>query len=261
MASSINHQITDLCGSLDFLKLWSKLTRGEAADYTKIPTDWLHNPGHFFPEAKKYVSTNPPPPFLLLPTPRNNPPALFLSKSSFSRWKFTRSSLDQLKRDLSPSVSGRWISSGDALVGLISGVITRARKNNNVKRVEGRSSEESQIEVISMAADGRERAPKGNMTEGQYFGNFNALLSGKISRPDLLSPTCAAASRVSLAIRNTLNAELSSEAVGSKILFFEDPKNIEPPGLISWTADVIFTNWCKFDMKSKAYGKIIDFIS
>lgn len=166
--------------------------------------------------------------------------------------------MKKLKQDLSPSASEQWISSGDALVALLSGVITRARKNGNVKRLEGRSSLESQTEAISMAADGRERAPEGNMTDGQYFGNFNTLLSATVSRSDLLSLNCESASRVALAIRDTLNLELSPEAVASKISFFEDPKNTKPLGRISWSADVIFTNWCKFDLKSEAYGRIFD---
>ncbi|KAG2194868.1 hypothetical protein INT47_002662 [Mucor saturninus] len=253
VASSINHQITDLCGYLDFLKLWSKLARGEAADFTKIPTSWFHNPGRFFSEADNYTSGNPPPPFEVHSAPLTGPQALLLATSNFTRWKITKSSLQRLKQDLSPSAPEKWISSGDALVAIISGAITRARESKKVKRLEGRSPEESQIEAISMAADGRERAPEGNMAEGQYFGNFNVLLSSEVCRSDLLSSTNEAASRVALAIRNTLNAELSPEAVKSKISFFEDPKNIEPPGRISWTVDVIFTNWCKFDLKSKDY--------
>lgn len=257
MASSINHQITDLCGYLDFLKLWSKLARGEEADYTKIPNDWYHNPGRFFKGLNIPKANTPPPPFIVLPVPVIGPPHFFLVPSVFSRWKFPRNSIEQLKQDLSPSSFGKWISSGDALVALLSGAITRARQNGNVKRHEGRSSSESLTEVISMAADGRERDPEGVMADGQYFGNFNAFLSGDVSRLDLLTPTSEAASRVALAMRDTLNLELSPKAVASKISFFEDPKNMQPPGRITWTADIVLTNWTKFDLKSKAYGKTI----
>ncbi|KAF8935074.1 hypothetical protein BGZ58_005265 [Dissophora ornata] len=167
--------------------------------------------------------------------------------------------MERLKSDFSPSVSKEhksdlWISSGDALAALLCGVITRARENAAVARLEGRSSLESQTERIAMAADGRGRAPQGNMS-GRYFGNFNALWSATVSRSDLTSLTCESASRVALAIRNDLNIQLSPEAIADKISFFEAPQNATPAGRIAWTADVILTNWCQFDLQ----GPKLDF--
>ncbi|KAG0164345.1 hypothetical protein DFQ28_010436 [Apophysomyces sp. BC1034] len=263
VAASIHHQVADLRGFLDFLEIWAQLARGETIDFTKIPDDWSHNPGRFFSGLIKDSTalTRPsPPPFMVLPTPATGPPPFLLAPSEVSRWKFTKSSMERLKSDFSPSASSKehksdmWISSGDALAALLCGVITRARENANVARLQGRSSLESQTEKIAMAADGRGRSPQGNMS-GRYFGNFNTLWSATVSRSDLLSLTCASASRVALAIRNTLNLELSPEAIAHKISFFEAPQNTTPPGRISWSADIILTNWCQFDLQ----GPKLDF--
>lgn len=197
---------------------------------------------------------------MVLPTPATGPPPFLLAPSEISRWKFTKDSMRRLKKDLSPSGSSgghrsdTWISSGDALAALVCGVITRARKSANVARLEGRSSFESQTEVIAMAADGRDRSPQGNMSK-QYFGNFNTLWAATTSRSDLLSPTCESAARVALAIRSNLSTQLSPEAIANKISFFEAPQYNIPPGRIAWSADIILTNWCRFDLQ----GPKLDF--
>ena len=263
MASSIHHQVTDLGGFLDFLELWAQIARCEPVDFTKIPDDWSHNPGRFFSGLIGESSfSTPPPPFTVLPASKTEPPQFLMAPSDVTRWKFTNSAMKRLKNDLSPSAasseehkSNLWISSGDALVTLLCGVITRARENAKVARLQGRSSLESQTEEIAMAADGRDRSPQGNMSGGRYFGNFNTLWSATVSRTDLLSLTCESASRVALGIRKALNLQLSTEAIAYKISFFEDPQNTEPPGRIAWSADIILTNWCKFDLQ----GSKLDF--
>ncbi|KAF8965518.1 hypothetical protein BGZ46_000582 [Entomortierella lignicola] len=253
VASSINHQATDLRGFLDFLELWAEIARGEAIDFTTIPSDWSRTPGRFFPGLiKESVEPTPLPaplPFKMRDTPASGPPAFLMVPSKVSRWKFTKSSMEQLKSDFSPSKADQWISSGDALAALISGVITRARKSGNVPRLQGRSSVESETEDIGMAADGRERAPNGKMTNRQYFGNFNPLCNATVSRADLISQTFESASRVALAIRRALQQQLTPEALAYKISFFEDTRNTKPPGRIDFGADVILTNWCRFDLQ------------
>ncbi|KAG0202889.1 hypothetical protein BGX28_004734 [Mortierella sp. GBA30] len=257
VASSFNHQVADLRGFLDFLELWAQLARGEPVDYTKIPEDWSRTPGRFFPSLIKESETSipppPPPPFTVLPAPATGLSPSLMVPSDVTRWRFTKNSMEQLKSDFSPEELKRnsdlWISSGDALTALLCGVITRARNHANVARLEGRSCQESQIESIAMAADGRERAPKGDMSGGRYFGNFNALWAIPVSRSDLLSSTLDSASRVALAVRNGLNLHLSAEAIANKISFFEAPENIHPPGRITWSADIILTNWCRFDLQ------------
>ncbi|CAF1565557.1 unnamed protein product [Adineta ricciae] len=264
VASSMHHQVADLCGFLDFLELWAQLARSEPIDLTKIPDDWSRTPGRFFPDLIKESSlpTSPPPPFTVLSVPQTEVSASLLVSSDVTRWKFTKNAMERLKLDFSPSIdssdeykSDLWISSGDALAALLCGVITRARENGKVTRVEGRSHLDSQTEIIAMAADGRERAPQRNMIDGQYFGNFNTLWSATISRSDLSSLTCEAASHVALAIRNTLKVQLSPEAIAHKISFFEDPQNNKPIGRITWSADIILTNWCRFDLQ----GPKLDF--
>ncbi|CAF1392547.1 unnamed protein product [Adineta steineri] len=258
VAASINHLVTDLRGFLDFLEVWAQLARGETIDFTKIPDDWSHTPGRFFSDLiQKSTVPTAPPGFMILPTPPTGPPSYLLEPSEVTRWKFTKSAVERLKNDFSPShESDLWISSGDALAALLGGVITRARENANVARLEGRSSLESQIETFMMAADGRDRAPQGNMSDGRYFGNFNPLFQTVVARSDLLSLTCESASRVALAIRNAVNLQLSPEAIANKISFMEAPENTNPPGpsRISWTADVIMTNWCRFDLQSPKLG-------
>jgi Transferase family len=200
-----------------------------------------------------------PPPFSVSPTPVTAPAAYLLVPSVVSRWKFTKRSMEQMKNDFSPSATSNepkpslWISSGDALAAIVSGVITRARDIGNVPRLNGRASEESQIENVAMAADGRERSARGKMSGGQYFGNFNNLWSAGISRSDLLSPTPEATSRVALAIRSGLNIHLSPDAIANRIAFFEDPKNSQPLGHIDWAADIILTNWCRFDLQGLTF--------
>lgn len=196
-----------------------------------------------------------PLPFHLLDTPALGPPAYLLVPSVVTFWKFTSHDLRQLKKDLLPLDPTAWISSGDALASLVCGVITRARQQAAVPRLEGRSHEQEPHEQVAMAADGRDRAPKRDMAGGHYFGNFNPLWNATISRSDLLEATPASASRVALAIRTALNKELSPESIGYKISFFEDPNNNQPPGRIAWSADMILTNWCKNDLK----GPKLDF--
>ncbi|KAF9926234.1 hypothetical protein BGZ67_008233 [Mortierella alpina] len=261
IGSSIHHQVADLRAFLDFLELWAQIARGESIDLATIPDDWSRNPGWFFPKVKSTAQTRPPPPpFTVLPAPATGPPAILMQPSVITRWNFTKSSMERLKADFSPAASqdhpsGLWISSGDALASLLCGTITRAREDGNVPRVEGRSSAESPYESIAMAADGRVRAPAGNMANGRYYGNFNPLCSASVSRSDLLSLSCAAASRVALAVRGALNLQLSPDAIARKISFFEDPQNTKPSGRIVWTADIILTNWCRFDLR----GPKLDF--
>ena len=259
VAASMNHQVTDLRGFLDFLEVWAQLARGEAIDFTKLPDDWSHTPGRFFSGLmRKTIVATPPPGFMVLPTPSTGPPPFLLAPSKVSTWTFTKSAVEQLKNDFSPSASSKnhtsdqWISSADALAALLWGVITRARENANVP---ARFSPESPTETILMAADGRDRSPQGNMLDRRYFGNFNPLFRATASRSDLLSLTCDSASCVALAIRNALNLQLSPEAIADKISFLENPENTKPPGRIIFTADVILTNWCRFDLQ----GPKLDF--
>ncbi|KAF9913890.1 hypothetical protein BX616_009378 [Lobosporangium transversale] len=258
VASSINHEVTDLRGFLDFLELWAQIARGEPIDFKDIPNDWSHNPGQYFSGLFKNSTgktlPSPPPPLKVVPAQEAGICPFFFQPSFVSRWRFTKNTLEQLKSDFSPTSGDLWISTGDALSSLISGVITRAREKTIVERLEGRSSSESQIEQVAMAANGRERAPQGNMSK-QYFGNFNTLWSAAVSRPDLLSPTFEAASRVAVAIRTALNVQLSAEAIANKIAFFEDPKNSKLPNRIVWVADMVLTSWCQFDLK----GPKLDF--
>jgi len=166
-----------------------------------------------------------------------------------------------LKRDFSPPESslehkaGHWISSGDALAAVLTGTITRARQGAGVPRLKGRSSVESDVETVAMAADGRDRAPKGDMAGGHYLGNFNNLWGLDISRSDLMTPTAESAGRVALAIRTNLNIQLSPESIAKRIAFFDQPEINNPPGRVAWSADVVLTNWCRFDLK----GPKLDF--
>jgi hypothetical protein len=252
----MHHQVVDLSGYLDFLEVWAQLARGETIDFTKMPDDWSHTPGRFFSGLnRKSTVPTPPPGFKVLPAPPTGSPPF--SPAEITRWKFTKSAVERLKNDFSPSGSSKelWISSGDALAALSWGAITRARNNKNVAIFQafGGSSLESQTETIAMAADGRDRSPQGNMLGRRYFGNFNILPSITVSRSDLLSLTCESASRVALEIRNALKLQLSPEAIADKIIFMEDPQNTKPPGRIAWTADVALTNWCQFDLQGPKF--------
>ncbi|KAF9155552.1 hypothetical protein BG015_009425 [Linnemannia schmuckeri] len=253
VASSFNHQVADLRGFLDFLEFWAQLSRGEPVDFTRIPDDWERTPDRFFSDLIKQFEGVPlpaPPPFVLLDPPELGPSAYLLAPSVATNWKFTKTLMEQLKRDLSPPADSKfWISSGDALAALVSGAITRARQDSKVARLEGRSSEESGLESIAMAADGRERAPKGDMSGGRYLGNFNNLWSLTVPRSDLSTPTTEAAGRVALAIRTNLDVQLSAESVAKRVAFFDNPENRSPPGRVGWRADVVLTNWCRFDLK------------
>eukprot|EP01126_Amoeba_proteus_P001860 TRINITY_DN10580_c0_g1_i2.p1 TRINITY_DN10580_c0_g1~~TRINITY_DN10580_c0_g1_i2.p1 ORF type:complete len:471 (-),score=86.20 TRINITY_DN10580_c0_g1_i2:418-1830(-) len=260
VAASIHHQVVDLSGYLDFLEVWAELARGETINLSKIPADWTRTPGRFFPCRVNTKSTSPPG-FKVLPVPPTEGPSF--SPAAVTRWKFTKNAVERLKSDFSPSTysleehnqADLWISSGDALATLSWGVITRARKSANLPRSEvfGGSSLESQTETLAMAADGRDRSPQGNMLNRQYFGNFNVLPIITVPRSDLLSLTFSSSSRVALQIRNALKVQLSSEAITEKISFMEDLKNVKPPGHIAWTADVVLTNWCRFDLQGTKF--------
>lgn len=232
----------------------------------RIPNDWTRTPGRFFPGLVRDSTLDsttplppPPCPFTVLPEPAG-PHASLMAPSNVSRWRFSKSSMERLKSDLSPSgptkeyKSDIWISSGDALAALLCGVITRARNEGHVARIPGRSTLESQTEKLVMTADCYDRCPQGT-ANGQYFGNFFSLWSATVSRSDLLSTSLDSASRVALAIRHNLNLHLSPEAIGEKISFFEDARNTQPAGRITWLSDIVLSNWCCFDLQ----GPKLDF--
>jgi hypothetical protein len=264
VASSLHHYVADLRGFLDFLGVWAYLARGETIDLQTLP-DWSHTPGRFFTEYNSALQSVPPPApkgYTVLPSaPTGGFPA-FSSEVQF--WRFTKSGLANLKKDLSAALessSQTWISTGDALSALLWGVITRARQSANVSGLPafGQSSEESGTETIGIAADGRERSPNMNMVGGRYFGNFNILFMTTVSRADLLSPDAKSASRVALAIRTSLNEQLTSEGIAKRIQFLEVP---EHAGRVIWSAGVALTNWCRFDMQGDdmdfGWGKPFD---
>lgn len=253
IGTSINHQIADLNGFLDFLELWAQLSRGEPIEHA--PSDWTRVPSRFFSgllTQEELNSPPSPPPFERLSEPAGPPPFL-LVESHATRWKFTKNSMEKLKRDFSPKVkdSTQWISSGDALAALLCGVITRARKNADIPRLEKRSSLESNVERIAMAANGRERAPNKDMTHRQYFGNFNCLWSLDVSRTDLLNNE-EGGSHVALAMRQNLQVQLSPKSIAQKIAFFEKAQNEGDLNKLFWAADIILTNWCLFDLQGPA---------
>ena len=256
VASSIHHLVTDLRGTLDFIELWATIARGDPIDFARIPENWDHTPSRFFPGLIKHSadSISPPlPPFIVAATPVTAIAATFSAPAAASTWKFTKNELEQLKRDFSPKDSEAWISSGDALSALITGAITRARSEANIPRLEGRSSLESQVERVAMAADGRYRTPQPNMANGQYFGNFNNLWCADISRADLLSASLEAGARVASAIRKGLDDALSAASVAKRIAFMEDEEYSSPSGRVTWEADVILTNWCRFDLQGPSF--------
>lgn len=232
------------------------IARGEEINESRLPDDWTRTPGRFFQGLNNNDDDpSPPPPFALLDTPATGPPAYLLVPSKVTRWELTRESMAQMKKDFSPPPSDgsshAWISTGDALSALLSGAVARAREQAKVPRLEGRSSEASGVERIAMAADGRDRCPEHTMAGGKYFGNFNNLWSVSIPRTDLLTSTREASGRVALAVRQGLQAALAPKAVADRIAFFEN----HPPGRISWSADIILTNWCRFDLKGPEFGK------
>lgn len=251
----MHHQVADLRGFLDFLQVWAKIARDEDIHESRLPEDWTRTPGRFFKGLKTSDDPQAPPPFELVDTPVTGPPAYLLVPSQVTRWELTRESMIQLKKDFSPSDNKEWISTGDALAALLSGAVARAREQAKIPRLEGRSTEASGVEKIAMAADGRDRCPEQTMAGGKYFGNFNNLWSVSIARTDLVTPTPEASGRVALAIRQGLQAALAPKAVADRIAFFENPRNTHPPGRIYWSADIILTNWCRFDLKGAEYGK------
>lgn len=251
VASSFNHQVADLRGFLDFLELWSAIARHETIDLaTAVPLDWMHTPGRFFDPSTD--NTTNPPPFKLLDKPKTGPDACFTSPSTITYWKFSSEQLQKLKEDFSAPLTNGWISTGDALVALVCGAITRARKSANIPRLQGRS--ETNQESIVNAADGRERIPKSK--KSKYFGNFNPLFNAFVDRADLESEQLDGSARVALAIRQTLTKQLSPESLAQKIAFFENEDNLVPPGRIGWGADIILTNWSRNDLQSTSYGKL-----
>lgn len=272
----MHHQVVDLSGYLDFLAIWALLARGEPINLTDIPDDWSRSPDRFFSDY--YLNTKqsteipapppPPPGWHVLPTlPATESSPAPASPGIDTKWKFTNDAVERLKKDFSPSAGSKdlWVSSGDALAALIWGAITRARNASNTPPSrafgdpQGGSISERQTdsEVLAMAADGRTKFPekqeKDKDKNMKYFGNLNFLPSITASRTDLLSPTAESASRVAFAIRNALTRQLSPEAILHKLAFFEDPRNSKPLGRIGWTADVVMTNWCKFDFHGARY--------
>lgn len=251
----MHHQVSDLRGFLNFLEVWAQIARGQSVDCSRLPDDWSRTPGRFFPGLNTTTAslpTSPPPPFAVSSsTPSSTLPSF--PPSAITRWKFTPNAVKQLKRDLtlpaSSAAGGLYISSNDALSALLWGAIARARANAaKISTI----SDEPGTQVLAMAADGRYRSPCAAVAS-QYFGNLNILVATTASRSDLLSTTCESASHVATEIRKAVNRQLAPEAIAQKILFFEDPKNAEPPGRITFAADVVGTNWCQAHLESARF--------
>ncbi|KAF8943098.1 hypothetical protein BGZ47_005811 [Haplosporangium gracile] len=190
---------------LDFLELWAQFSRGEPVDFTRILDDW---------EQSTSSGTG-----TLRPLRYSNIRSIGLLVGTLGG--------DELEvyKDFDGATETRsfttcWFETldlvGGALAALVSGAITRARQDSKVARLEGRSSEESDIESIAIAADGRERAPKGNMSEGRYLGNFNNLWGLTVPLSDLSTPTTEATGRAALAIRTHHKVQISAESVAKR---------------------------------------------
>jgi len=249
MAASIHHQVTDLRGYLDFVEIWATLARGQAIDFSKVPTDWLHTPMNYFDGLYTQAGVAPPPPgYSVLLSPPTDLPSFAASEITY--WKFTKQDIEKLKNEFSPSdsASDLWISSGDAIASLCWGAVARARKDGDIPRS---PMSDPQNDRLAMAADGRDRAPCRNMI-GAYYGNFNLLITFLAPRDDLLLPTAEAGSRIALAIRQAIHDQLNPKSIAHKIAFYEATENT---GRIIWFGDVIMTNWCKFDLA----GPNVDF--
>ncbi|KAI9266054.1 transferase [Sporodiniella umbellata] len=255
IGTSFNHQVADLNGLIDFLELWAQISRGEPISFESIPSDWTRTPDRFFAHllTDSEVSSPPsPPPFSRLSQPEGPAPFL-LVESAVTNWRISKDNAAKLKSAFSPTES--WISSGDAFVSLLCGAITRARQAANIPRLDKRSTLESNMESIAMAANGRERAPSKNMTNGQYFGNFNTLWSTSVSRNDLLSIENTSGSLIASNIRQNLNTHLSPKSIAQKIAFFDKAQQDSALNNVFWAADMIITNWCSFDLQ----GPKLDF--
>lgn len=255
MAASIHHQVTDLRGYLDFVETWSKLARGEIIDFSKMPTSWLRTPMKYFDGLHTQTGMPAPPPgYSVLPNPSIHP--LSFATSEITYWRFSKQDVEKIKDEFSPmtnniSTPDQWISSGDALASLCWGAITRARRDGSIPRS---TRSDSRNENLTMAADGRDRAPRGDM-QGSYFGNFNLPTTVSVLRDDLMLPTPEASARVALGIRQAIRDQLNPKAIAHKISFCEAPENTKLLGRIISSGDVIMTNWCRFDLA----GPNVDF--
>lgn len=255
LASSLHHYVADLCGFLDFLGVWATIARGGTVDLESIPHDWSRTPARFFSSSSSSPLLSSPPPIpegytVVEPSPStssSSDDSFSLPETEVQTWRITASDLTRLKTDftrvLATEESNTWISSGDALTALLWGVNTRARQTANIHRVH--CSQQPDTEMIAMAADGRERSPDKCMTGGHYFGNFNVLFMTTVPSADLLSMDTVAGARVALAIRKSIDRQLSTDAIAERIRFMEAP---EYAGRIRWGGDLVLTNWCRFDL-------------
>lgn len=131
----MHHLVTDLAGFVNFLETWSALSRGEAVDPRRIPTQWAHTPERYF-LSPTTSHPSPPPGYKLLDGPSSV--KLQFSEAHGSIWCISTDGLKQLKDALSstlvPTAPQPWISSGDALSALLWGALSRAREAAGVPR-------------------------------------------------------------------------------------------------------------------------------
>jgi hypothetical protein len=104
----------------------------------------------------------------LLPSPPSGPPPPPPPAVQFST-RFDAKALASLKAASAPRTEGDgWVSTGDALAGLLWRAITRARVAAGV-------SVPTHCQ-LGIAVDGRERSPRKSLV-GQYFANCNTYVS------------------------------------------------------------------------------------
>ncbi|KAJ3048161.1 hypothetical protein HK097_010816, partial [Rhizophlyctis rosea] len=244
ICTSIHHQITDLSSFQTFLHVWASLARNKTPSPSLVPTDFTHTAERYFPPHTLTTSTPPTPEgFTILSEPPKGPPAFLLQPADVSVWVFGKEALERLKEELKPKNGEGFISTGDALAALLCTAIHQAREAAGIPRIDGRSSDESGVEVVAMAADARDRS---SLSKEVYFGNFNPLVITPIPRASLLSHTSSVASH----IRSALMTQLSPTYLSTKLAYLSHPPHLTPFFRPAWKADIILTNWCKFDLRS-----------
>ncbi|KIK65749.1 hypothetical protein GYMLUDRAFT_258437 [Collybiopsis luxurians FD-317 M1] len=257
MIVSMYHRVADLTSYMDFIHAWAQLSRGE--DLT-IPETWSRNLN------VAASSTIPPsmPGIIILPPSAGPPPMPAIRPGDGLRWFISEENLSKLKTDCMAVISNndlpgksKWISSADAFTALVWGAMTRARHAIST-RVPLLTSNDSELESLGVAADGRElvglgsSAPSGTGSWGPspYFGNFNLSLAVYSERSDLLESTIEATSRVALNIRQTIIDQTTPEAIVARIAFLE----AHAQDKIALEGDCRSTNWSKYDLTKVDFG-------
>ncbi|KAF8511029.1 transferase [Gautieria morchelliformis] len=192
MGISISHVLADFASTVNLIKEWARVCRGDSKSDPLVISSWDRHPGTFFPPPTTNTLPDDSCPTSVVtspPHPRSVMTSCFL---------FTWESLRELKKVCTPTDPEDWVSTGDCVGAVVWRAITIARNKAVLK---------PGCDVhLNIVADARSRSGQIQPDALKYIGNFLTPFTVTLSSSCLLEGSLAS---VALACRRALNEQLT----------------------------------------------------